>query len=77
MDGEHYLIEPSQVKVNTSDSYQSAQAIPHILYSLKHSQKHSLDKINGSDSSSCAVNTGKLLHVYCSLSGLCIYHLAG
>lgn len=58
VDGEHYLIEPLITGDNTSEHFnQSEQAIPHQLYSLKHSQKH-IHRNNGIDSS-CAVDTGK------------------
>lgn len=61
MDGEHYLIEPSQAGFNISDlSSQSEQAIPHLLYSLKHSQKTNINDGKETDSSSCAVDSGKL-----------------
>lgn len=58
-EGEHYLIEPFITGDNTSEHFnQSEQAIPHRLFSLKHSQKHKHIK-NGGDSS-CGVDTGKI-----------------
>lgn len=58
MDGEHYLIEPS-IGLNRSEiNNQHVQSIPHSLYKLKHSQKNTVPKENGTDSH-CAVDTGK------------------
>lgn len=61
MDGEHYIIEPSNAGFNISDlDNQSEQAIPHLLYSLKHSLKYNINDGKETDSSSHAVDSGKL-----------------
>jgi len=62
VDGEHFLIEPSNTGFNTNSDLnnQSEQAIPHLLYSLRHSKQNTINKGKEADSPSCAVDSGKL-----------------
>lgn len=58
LDGQSYLIKPYSAGMNGSDQYnQSAQSIPHLIYSLKHSQNHNHSETH------CSMDLGKSVSI--------------